>query len=172
MKCEIANVTDGDVFELKARRFPANIVSREPACLHPGDRKKFAAKEFDKTQSNPEVHEVIMIFCDSRCINFYLTHQHLRSYSRISLDTAANGAAVVRGFRAPDFHVPFRNFWRWITFQGVEINNLDEEIIYAEVLLHKPFGVSQALKEQLCLSGLVSVALVAVCLVLDFLVLL
>ncbi|KAK6927404.1 hypothetical protein RJ641_005995 [Dillenia turbinata] len=135
MKCEIANVTDGDVFELKAWRFPADRVSRKPVSLNPGDRKKFAAKEFDKTQSSPEVSEVIKIFCDSRYINFNLTHYHLRSYSRISLNTDINGLAVVKGFRAPDFPARFRNFWRRITFQGVQNNNLDnEELIYAEVL--------------------------------------
>ncbi|KAK6927399.1 hypothetical protein RJ641_005990 [Dillenia turbinata] len=156
MKCEIRNVTDGDVFD------PANVESRKPVCLNPGDRIKFAAKDFDKTQSNPEVYEAIMIFCGSRYINFCLTHHDLRSYSRISLDIATDGAAVVRGIRAPDFPASFRNFWRWITCQSVEINNLDEEIIYAEVLLHKPFRVSLALMEHLCPSGLGSVALVAI----------
>ncbi|KAK6927403.1 hypothetical protein RJ641_005994 [Dillenia turbinata] len=94
MKCEIGNVTDGDVFQLRARRFPTNSVSRKPVSLNPGDRKNFAAKEFDNTQSNPEVYEAIMIFCGSRYINFYLTHHELRSYSRISLEKAVNGAAV------------------------------------------------------------------------------
>ncbi|KAK6912704.1 Helicase, C-terminal [Dillenia turbinata] len=111
MECEIENKTDCDVFELRSRRIPANKLSRKPVCLNPGDRMKFAAKEFDKTQSNPEVYEVIMIFCGSRYINFYLTHHDLRNYSRISLDKAIDGAAFVRGFRAPDFPARFRNFW-------------------------------------------------------------